>query len=135
LKKLLLIIVSIIFVFAVGCEPASNTEQELVNKALFEEVEEMQKEISHLNSELKKLEQQIQSTCSNCGGLGLVVCSYCNGTGNNSFVCYFCKGSGIGGSTGRFACLSCDGRGFKTCSAGCEGTGIFPCNVCRGSGR
>ena len=155
MKKLLLIIVSIIFVFAVGCEPASNTEQELANKALTEKVEEMQKEIDQLKDEVKKVEQTQQSTprptapvfqqpepeeyqqrtklkCLWCHGSGLESCSYCSGSGNSRLVCLLCDGTGKC-SGGYSACFSCNGRGFRACFH-CDGAGIIRCDSCRGSG-
>jgi len=142
LKKLLLLFAAIIFVFAVGCESAGNTDQELANKALIEEIEEMQKEIDRLKFDLKRLEhlqrsapqyqQPTQAVCYDCKGFGQVVCNRCKGTGHGISVCGWCNGSGIS-SGGSLACSICNGSGFRVCYW-CWGSGKTTCPSCGGSG-
>lgn len=70
--------------------------------------------------------------CGLCAGSGQVpggspavpqavpkACASCNGSGTSSFVCSFCKGTGL--SNG-FKCSFCDGKMFGKCSS-CNGSG------------
>ena len=52
------------------------------------------------------------------------VCSSCNGSGNGTFTCFTCGGSGLN-STRTGPCASCGGRRFNRCPT-CNGTGQRP---------
>ena len=102
------------------------------------------------------------ATCSQCSGIGAVVCDLCGGTGGETIpeevatrteyseVCSVCGGTGQvqdAYHTGPGVCGRCQGTGvvetivdgieienvFHPCNR-CEGNGTIQCNRCEGSG-
>ena len=94
--------------------------------------------------------------CTQCGGSGTSVCTWCNGNGymQVSDFQYACNGCGGSGSAN---CLGCNGTGYKRGSSGsntgdvyipsfdigggwqstcytCKGAGKVTCSSCHGTG-
>ena len=76
---------------------------------------------------------------TNYGGVNIVPCSSCNGTGNcpicdgvGSETCSICNGNGVyNGYGGTYTCWMCDGKGRTQCFL-CYGSG--KCTKCNGTG-
>lgn len=116
MKKLLLAIVALLFLFACtdtrqqqtdGTDRADNTEQTEVPAAV-------------------PLDSLPEGTCRSCRGTGRTPCFWCQGNG-------------------RFSCGACGGKGYKhysmvghlhrqTCDM-CRGSGKLHCTICDGSGH
>jgi len=88
----------------------------------------------------RRLNDDLERRCPECGGLGEVKCGVC--LGSKSVVCEKCGGSGLGAR-----CQRCTGSGLMTCSkcrgsgavkgapcAECKGEGVTLCTTCRGEG-
>lgn len=81
------------------------------------------------------------NNCPECGGAGIVNCKSCTngvescGTCNGTAVitCHGCHGSGTQGDAGE-ACSYCGGSGRQSCDA-CGGQGTFLCSWCKGELR
>ena len=71
--------------------------------------------------------------CVRCGGRGTAICEECN---SGYETCTKCGGAGYAGGdeNGPKVCDQCGGNGHIT-HGNCGGTGIVPCQGCRGSGK
>ena len=71
--------------------------------------------------------------CVRCGGRGTAICEECN---SGYETCTKCGGEGYAGGdeNGPKVCDQCGGNGHIT-HGNCGGTGIVPCQGCRGSGK
>ena len=71
--------------------------------------------------------------CVRCGGRGTAICEECN---SGYETCTKCGGKGYAGGdeNGPKVCDQCGGNGHIT-HGNCGGTGIVPCQGCRGSGK
>ena len=71
--------------------------------------------------------------CARCDGRGTAICEECN---SGYETCTKCGGKGYAGGdeNGPKVCDQCGGNGHIT-HGNCGGTGIVPCQGCRGSGK